>query len=909
MKKNLNILLSTLLLMLAACVEENLPDSNFAIIIDAAHCSVEGSFVQGSPLGTYCKVLIPYSGAKGNESVTVKSEKVNGIEIAQQTAVLASQEGVISAVVTGTPIALEPTFLPVTVTLNSQTYLVGVEIPVASDPNPNGEVVFTIDDTPIMNIYGITERTFTVSPTMTGVVATNVPDDLLIAITQDLEQGSGTITFTPLAAFLSGDVTFTATFGARPEQQKTVSLNVFGNGDGSVDNPYEINTPELLAKTGSSAGLSKAFKLSDDLTLPAWTPAGTAANPFAGTLDGNNKTITLNINAPAGDNVALFAYLGSTAEIKNLTLTGTITARNNVAALAANSESANISNVTSNVVVTGYNNVAALVAGGSGKDAKLLAFGEVLSVINIMAGNQSATEKLGIIPTGTEVTFDPGTTGTSVTYDNTTDDMTVTKPNPNNDGFTPGDIHFTVQLAATGSGANVRSMSRSINVQSMAMYESGTGVDGDPYIVINAAQLRMTMATYPSAHIAFGDDITVTEWETVASFAGHLDGQGHSATGLTAPFVNINTGNIWNIKFINVDIISTTGNLGAVARTNTGYISSVAVVGKLDSSADCLGGIAGENNNGGTIINCYVNAAITSTMSAVGGIVGRINNGSGFANTTNVIKNCTSEGSISIATGKSQVGGILGRKTNANNNTGKPDSIVNCVSKMDITALGTSNMAGGIFGAHQANNTNPPILTIQQCLFTGTVVAGNTVGGIGGVSPEISDCIVTGTGANATTAMLRITSEGSGASGSTGGISSAAKGNVTRCIVANMKIAGATINSKNSAGIVSAQNNGTPVISACIIMNSKLDSPTARAIAGTTTSLSLNNNYRSNVLNSENADFSDNDATTLDGAIASTIDQAWYESIGFDFATVWAWDTATNRPKLQNTGCDPTVKP
>lgn len=49
------------------------------------------------------------------------------------------------------------------------------------------------------------------------------------------------------------------------------------------------------------------------------------------------------------------------------------------------------------------------------------------------------------------------------------------------------------------------------------------------------------------------------------------------------------------------------------------------------------------------------------------------------------------------------------------------------------------------------------------------------------------------------------------------------------------------------------------------------------------------------------------DAT--DGAdVPGTPDQAWFESLGYDFASVWTWDAAASAPKLQKTGCDDAVK-
>ena len=63
-----------------------------------------------------------------------------------------------------------------------------------------------------------------------------------------------------------------------------------------------------------------------------WTPI----SDFAGTFDGNNKTITgLTINQPATDNVGLFASIAEGGTVKNLTLDDVdITANFNVGAIA-----------------------------------------------------------------------------------------------------------------------------------------------------------------------------------------------------------------------------------------------------------------------------------------------------------------------------------------------------------------------------------------------------------------------------------------------------------------------------------------------------------------------------------------------------------------------------------------------
>ena len=63
-----------------------------------------------------------------------------------------------------------------------------------------------------------------------------------------------------------------------------------------------------------------------------WTPI----SDFAGTFDGNNKTITgLTINQSATDNVGLFTSIAESGTVKNLTLDNVnIIANSNVGAIA-----------------------------------------------------------------------------------------------------------------------------------------------------------------------------------------------------------------------------------------------------------------------------------------------------------------------------------------------------------------------------------------------------------------------------------------------------------------------------------------------------------------------------------------------------------------------------------------------
>ena len=87
---------------------------------------------------------------------------------------------------------------------------------------------------------------------------------------------------------------------------------------------------EITAEAGSTEALAMNITFMADITLDApattdgsnWTPIGSEANPYTGTFDGCNHTITgMVINATTGGQ-GFVGYLGEGGQIKNLTLAG-----------------------------------------------------------------------------------------------------------------------------------------------------------------------------------------------------------------------------------------------------------------------------------------------------------------------------------------------------------------------------------------------------------------------------------------------------------------------------------------------------------------------------------------------------------------------------------------------------------
>lgn len=875
--------------VLVCCKKEELSYYVDELVIDTESCIAEGSYVLGSELNEYCKVTIPYENGHGGKAV-LSAPRTNGMEIAPMEFEVADGSGSVTANVTGRPISIENSFLQIEIEYEGQKYISSVEIPVLEDLDPNGTVEFTIPTDPIVSLTEAKTLDFTVNPTMASVVVSFAPDGLATSISSDPETGKGTLTLTPTGSFLSGEIEITATFGARPVQTETISLNAFADGEGTEASPYIISTAAEFAKV--AYGLDKAFKLSADIDLGTnWTPAGTAENPFNGTIDADNHAVTLNINRPDEDYVGLFGHIGPDAVITDLTIKGSVTGNDYVAALAAYSD-ADITANTDDATVTGANHVAAAIASGSAKDDTVIEFGEnVVTAVNIVMGTTQTSGKLGLVSAGPDIVFDPGQTGSEWSYDKGTDEYTVTK----GDSHVDGTVAFHAEI-----GENVRSTEHSISLTSKKMYESGTGTEGDPYIVIDADQFAATLSTYSSAWVKLTQNITVSNWSTIEEFSGNLDGDGHVVSGLNAPFAATLSGTVQNIKFRDVNITAWTNSAcGPIAGTVSGTIRNTAVTGTLTAVSAAnndetgLGGIAGEATGKAIIDNCYVKLDITSNNKyANGGLVGKIKTSEAIT-----MSNSTVEGTITATSGGTKTGGILGRKTsNSQNST---DIIKGCLVTATINTNSSANMVGGIFGAMGGDKG----ISIEQSAFTGSVSAGSNVGGIGAACCPVTDCYVSGS----------VQSTQSNNTAGAGGIAAAVKGNVTRCVVYNARITGQPFdNASYTAGIVNRKNgNGSRSVTKCAVINTQIEEGGFTIYGTASADITCSDNYWWGVTYASNGaaytPITGTDTYGQDGTQREPA-QDFFESLGYDFTDVWSWDSTAGAPVLKKVGCDDSVK-
>ena len=160
---------------------------------------------------------------------------------------------------------------------------------------------------------------------------------------------------------------------------------------------------------------------------------------------------------------------------------------------------------------------------------------------------------------------------------------------------------------------------------------------------------------------------------------------------------------------------------GLVGDQDGGSITNSSVTGRVNG-ANHVGGLAGRQQNGGSITNSYsmVNV-VGSRNSGTGGLVGIQNNGSSIINsyaTGNVISSTT-------------VGGLVGSQTNS--------SITNSYAMGNISSIGggSGSYVGGLVGSQRSGGS------ITNSYSTGSVsIRGSFIGGLVGLqeNSNISNC-------------------------------------------------------------------------------------------------------------------------------------------------------------------------
>ena len=162
----------------------------------------------------------------------------------------------------------------------------------------------------------------------------------------------GVTTATRMDTDVAGNISVTAEFEIDPD------YTPFAGGDGSVENPYMIDSLSRLRIM--SLYPSAHFVLTDDIVLPEvsagnnnFTPLFSDEKPFLGTLDGAGHKITnLTVYNTETFYSGLFSVIGSTGSVKNLTLENASASGTNYVGIVAGWSLGSITDCTVSGAVT-----------------------------------------------------------------------------------------------------------------------------------------------------------------------------------------------------------------------------------------------------------------------------------------------------------------------------------------------------------------------------------------------------------------------------------------------------------------------------------------------------------------------------------------------------------------------------
>ena len=197
--------------------------------------------------------------------------------------------------------------------------------------SPNIKVT-SITINPSGNVSVETGKTTTLMATVTPANATNknITWSSLNTDIATIDAQTGVITGVNAG---TATIQATAADSSGVTANKSITVSIFSQGDGTSGNPYIITTPAQLDSIRNN--LSAYYILGNNIDLSTylasggagyikwntagWRPIGYYNTPFTGNLDGMGyKIINLWINRPSTDYVGLFGSIDANAIIQNL---------------------------------------------------------------------------------------------------------------------------------------------------------------------------------------------------------------------------------------------------------------------------------------------------------------------------------------------------------------------------------------------------------------------------------------------------------------------------------------------------------------------------------------------------------------------------------------------------------------
>jgi len=518
------------------------------------------------------------------------------------------------------------------------------------------------------------------------------------------------------------------------EYTKTITVQLYSGGNGTVDDPYLISRQgDLIYLSTHSGNWTEYFHMTENISLSdeSSNPIGNMITKFTGTFDGQGYTIsnyTINKNS---EYVGLFGYLGENGVIKDLTVhagADGVRGRANVGILVGYSEKGVIANCSSsgNATATldyaagglvGYNNQGTITncSSSGNATATILNAGGLVGVNNGLITNCSASGS------ATAINSDAGGL---VGWNNggTITDCSAT-------GNATAEYDYAGGLVGQNqTNGSITNCSATGNAAATHNYAGGlVGYVDDGTITNCSATGNATAVNSAGGLFGYNDgtaencnatgDVTATQ-----DYAGGLVGWNAgvltdcSATG--SANANENAGGLVGTNYGPVTVCYATGTatvgnaqVGGLIGYNGHTVANCFATGNATAAGTYAGSLVGWN--GGTVTNCYATGNACSGVCA-GGLVGW---------NDDLLTNCYATGN---ATAQSQVaGGLVGTNSNFGN-------VTNCY------ATGTATATGGYAGGFVGTNYGP----VTNCYATGTATAtGGWAGGfVGDNTGTITNC-------------------------------------------------------------------------------------------------------------------------------------------------------------------------
>ena len=430
-----------------------------------------------------------------------------------------------------------------------------------------------------------------------GTAVTAVPNEGYAFV----RWSDGVTTATRTDTDVAGNISVTAEFEIDPD------YTPFAGGDGSVENPYMIDSLSRLRIM--SLYPSAHFVLTADIVLPEvsagnnnFTPLFSDEKPFLGTLDGAGHKITnLTVYNTETFHSGLFSVIGSTGSVKNLTLENALMSGTNYVGIIAGWSLGSITDCTVSGAVThiAANGYKVFVGGIAGR-----AEGSV--------DGCSAAVDLTVTEAQVEV-YVGGIVGYLSSSDSSSSPLTLTASG-------------TVNVSGKG-----------INAGGLIGYNNSSITITDSYATGNVTASSDSYDTYAGGLIGYSNSsITITDSYATGNVTASSDSYDTYAGGLIG----------YNDDSITITDSYATGNVTASG-----------------SSSAYAGGLVGANRIGTTITDSYATGDVTASGSSsayVGGLVG-------FASFITV-RNAYSSSAVSAESGNTvYVGGLVGYVSNSVN--------------------------------------------------------------------------------------------------------------------------------------------------------------------------------------------------------------------------------------------------